>query len=220
MNIMNKYAKQYISSFANVISQKVATELKLNEMVNGGKAVFNFLSDPFKDAYSNARDAKQLYAAGQPEAAKAKNYQALGNLAMGGAGLIPVGRGITWGSKMITGGVNTARPLLRSLSNKAMTGGYFGGSASSGFGDTKYRLLWGVDQSPEGTVPTPQARDIIQHDLLKSDPRFVEKSKILPFLDVNTDSFKEIQRRPINERISFNPHLDVLGKMRSGYNPE
>ena len=217
---MNKYAKEYIRSFANVISQKLATELKLNEVVDGGKAVFNFLSEPFKDAYSNARDAKQLYAAGQPEAAKAKNYQAIGNLVMGGAGLIPAGRGIAWGGKMITGGVNTARPLLRSLSNKAMTGGFFSGSALGGYGDTKYRLSSGIDQSPGGSVPTPQARDLIQHDFLKSDPRFVEKSKILPFLNVNTDSFKEIQRRPINERASFLPHLDVLEKMRSGYNPE
>jgi len=157
---MNKYAKEYIKSFVGAVKQKTAVEPK-NDII--GDYIVKPIINSFRGAYSNARDAKDLYAAGQPDAAKAKTYQAVGNLGMGVGLALPVGRGIAWGSKMITGGVNTARPLLRTLSNAATTGGLFGGAALTGYGSNKYEKY--------------------------------ELSKL-------------------------KPHLDVLGKMRSGYNPE
>lgn len=206
---MNKYAKEYIRSFANVISQKVATELKLNEMVDGGKAVFNFLSEPFKDAYSNARDARQLYAAGQFDAAKAKNYQTLGNLGYGVATALPLPRAAAWGSRLLKGlfkGAPQAAGVssrgLNLLEGTAMVGSATGG----GYFDAKGQMLYA--KSGLKNLQSPQGQDLIQQDVLQLNPY------------VNTDSLKKIQSRSIDERSSLLPHLEVLEKMTSGYNPQ
>lgn len=153
---MNKYAKEYIKSFVGAVKEKTAVEPK-NDII--GEYIVKPVINSFRGAYSNARDAKDLYAAGQPDAAKAKTYQALGNLGTGVGLALPIGRGASW----VMRGAKATRPLLRTLFNTATTGGLFGGAALSGYGSNKYEKY--------------------------------ELSKL-------------------------KPHLDVLEKMRSGYNPE
>lgn len=153
---MNKYAKEYIKSFVGAVKEKTAVEPK-NDII--GDYIVKPIIDNFRGAYSNARDAKDLYAAGQPDAAKAKTYQALGNFGLGVGLSLPVGRGASW----VMRGAKATKPLLRTLSNAASTGGLFGGAALSAYGSAKNEKY--------------------------------ELSKL-------------------------KPHLDVLEKMRSGYNPE
>lgn len=128
---MNKYAKEYIKSFVGVVKEKTAVEPK-NDII--GDYIVKPVVNSFRGAYSNARDAKDLYAAGQPDAAKAKTYQALGNLGLGVGLSLPVGRAASW----VMRGAKATRPLLRTLSNAATTGGLLGGGALSGYGSNKY----------------------------------------------------------------------------------
>lgn len=153
---MNKYAKEYIKSFVGAVKEKTAVEPK-NDII--GDYIVRPIIDSFRGAYSNARDARDLYAVGQSDAAKAKTYQALGNFGLGLGLTLPIGRGVSW----VASGAKATRPLLRNLSNAATTGSLLGGGALSGYGSAKYEKY--------------------------------ELSKL-------------------------KPHLDVLEKMRSGYNPQ
>lgn len=94
---MNKYAKEYIRSFANVINQKNAVEPNLESMARGAKAVnnfgwgvYDFLKKPFIDSWQNVQDAKYLRSIGDNSAANAKNWSAVGNAALGTLNAVPV----------------------------------------------------------------------------------------------------------------------------------
>ena len=93
---MNKYAKEYIRSFANVVNQKNAVEPNLESVVRGAKAVnnfgwgvYDFLKKPFIDSWQNVQDAKYLRSVGDNSAANAKNWSAVGNAALGTLNAVP-----------------------------------------------------------------------------------------------------------------------------------
>lgn len=94
---MNKYAKEYIRSFANVVNQKNAVEPNLESVVRGAKAVnnfgwgvYDFLKKPFIDSWQNVQDAKYLRSIGDNSAANAKNWSAVGNATLGTLNAFPV----------------------------------------------------------------------------------------------------------------------------------
>jgi hypothetical protein len=203
---MNKYAKEYISSFADALTHKLATEPNLDKMIAGGKAVFNFLTEPFQDAITNTQDSKYLRSIGQLDAAKAKNYQALGNLGFGAATSIPLVRGASWASRLLKGvlkGAPQASKVTSPWVNRAATAGMFGSAAGGGFlhqqGQRAY-LNSGIKD-----FNASQGKDLIQQTVLGTNPY------------VSSDVFKKIQSKPIGERTSLLPHLSVLEKMTSGY---
>lgn len=157
---MNKYAKEYINSFTGALDKKLATEIKLDEVVAGGKAVYDFFSKPFKDGAQNIQDAKYLKSIGDNQAANAKYWSAAGNFGLGTATAIPL---TSIASRVVSGG-RAAIPAATSFIPKAwntikspvgMTGLFAGSGFLSARGNNKLTnsVIGNFEQSARQNYP-------------------------------------------------------------------
>lgn len=190
---MNKYAKEYIRSFANVVNQKNAVEPNLESMARGAKAVnnfgwgvYDFLKKPFIDSWQNVQDAKYLRSVGDNSAANAKNWSAVGNAALGTLNAVPF--------------ATAAKPLLaipRALNAAknfvkvpAMVGLYGGQGMISGVSDNK------LDNSLVGKFESSARQNYPEYS------GFVEQ---LTKPSISSKDIIDTAIKPYNEYLSVNP---------------
>jgi hypothetical protein len=192
---MNKYAKEYIRSFANVVSQKTATEPKLEEMVAGGKAVFNFLSKPFKDSWQNIQDAKYLKSIGDNQAANSKYWSAAGNLGMGGLAAVP----IAGAASRVVMGSRAAAPAAASFIPRLL-------------GATKNTLKWSVPITGISYSNIKGQRQLgksmvgaFESSARQNYPEYSSVSEALTKPSVSSKQIIDTAVKPYNEMLSINP---------------
>ena len=201
---MNKYAKEYIRSFANVVNQKNAVEPNLESMARGAKAVnnfgwgvYDFLKKPFIDSWQNVQDAKYLRSVGDNSAANAKNWSAVGNAALGTLNAVPFATAAKplLAARMAAPAATSFIPrALNATKNfvkvPAMVGLYGGQGMISGVSDNK------LDNSLVGKFESSSRQNYPEYS------GFVEQ---LTKPSISSKDIIDTAIKPYNEYLSVNP---------------